>query len=146
MKKVLIVEDDLIIARIYQGLIRRQGFDVQVAEDGELAIKAFEQSRPDAVLLDLMLPKKSGVEVLKYIRSNSILRDVPVIVLTNSSIGPLIQEAMQAGATRCLIKAQTAPKQLIEAVRAILPFVNPPATTPLAALNTSAVSAPSASC
>jgi CheY-like chemotaxis protein len=117
MKKVLIVEDDLTIARIYQGLVRMQGFDVLMAADGELAAQALSQTRPDLVLLDLMLPKMSGVEVLKYMRAMESTRDVPVLVLTNACMGTLLDEAMQAGATRCLIKAQTPPKKLIETVR-----------------------------
>jgi len=72
MKKILIAEDDAVIARIYQGLLRREGFETEVAADGHLAIESLEKSRPDLVLLDLMLPKRNGVQVLKHIRSLAI--------------------------------------------------------------------------
>jgi two-component system response regulator MtrA len=126
MNRVLIVEDDLTIARIYRGLVRREGCDPLLAEDGQLAIEALNQVRPDLVLLDLMLPKKSGVEVLRHMRATPRLQDVPVVVFTNACFGTLVQEAIEAGANQCLIKAQTAPKQLIETLRQYLKLAPPP--------------------
>jgi DNA-binding response OmpR family regulator len=120
MNKVLIVEDDLTIARIYHGLIRTQGWEPSVAGDGDMAIETLAKFRPDLVLLDLMLPKKNGVEVIKHIRSTPELHDVPVLVLTNACMSTLVQEAVQAGATECLIKAKTAPRQLMEVLRGFL--------------------------
>jgi CheY-like chemotaxis protein len=117
MKKVLIVEDDPTVARIYQGLIRMEGAEADVAADGELAIQSLQLSRPDLVLLDLMLPKKNGIEVLKHIRSKASLSGIPVIVFTNAKAGSLAEQARLAGATQCVIKAETRPKQLMEIVR-----------------------------
>lgn len=120
MKRVLLVEDDLIISRIYQGLLRKAGCEVIAAGDGEMALQALSQGQPDLVLLDLMLPKINGVEVLKHIRSTASIRDVPVIVFTNASMGALLDEAMRIGATQFVIKAQTTPKQMVEIVQGYL--------------------------
>lgn len=124
------VEDDATIARVYRGLIRTTGAEVMVAVDGEAAIEALGQSRPDVVLLDLMIPKKNGIEVLKHIRGTPSLAQIPVIVFTNACIGPLMQEAVQAGATQCLVKAQTVPKQLIETLRGYLKSSTPASSAP----------------
>jgi CheY-like chemotaxis protein len=129
MNRVLIVEDDLTIARIYQGLVRREGWEPVMAADGEVAIAALEEGRPDLVILDLMLPKKNGVEVLRHMRAHPALRIIPVLVFTNACLGPLVEEAIEAGATQCLIKAQTSPKQLISLLRTYLS--EPPREQPL---------------
>lgn len=121
MTRVLLVEDDLIISRIYQGLLRKQGYEVTVASDGESAIRALTECQPGLVLLDLMLPKINGVEVLKHIRSNPVWRELPVIVCSNAAMGPLVSEALEAGASHCLVKAQTRPRELIETVSRFLP-------------------------
>ena len=117
MSRVLIVEDDLIISRIYQGLMLKQGYQTMVAGDGERALEVMQETPPNLVLLDLMLPRKSGIEVLKVMRSDPVLQEVPVLVVSNACMGELLEEATQAGATRCLVKAQTPPKQLVEVVR-----------------------------
>jgi CheY-like chemotaxis protein len=120
MKKVLIVEDDLPIARIYQGLTRMEGLESQVVGDGEAALESIARGSPDVVLLDLMLPKVNGIEVLKHIRSKAALKNLPVIVFTNACTEDFRQSAMQAGATHCLLKAGTSPKQVIRLIREAL--------------------------
>jgi CheY-like chemotaxis protein len=129
MKKVLIVEDDLTIARIYQNLIRIEGAQVDIAADGEMAVEMLAHLRPGVVLLDLMLPKQNGVEVLKHIRAQEAFRELPVIVFTNSYMGTLIEEAWNAGATQCLIKAQTSPKQIMDVLRGYLKALPAAAST-----------------
>src|SRR5262249_11386525 len=68
MKKILFVEDDLMIIRIYRGSFQMEGYEVEVATDGEAALHCLQKNIPDAVVLDLQLPKVNGVEVLKNIR------------------------------------------------------------------------------
>jgi DNA-binding response OmpR family regulator len=121
MQRILIVEDDLVLARIYQELVQKEGWEAALATDGELAVDTLDRTRPDLVLLDLMLPKKNGVEVLRHIRRSSSLQTVPVVVFTNAADSSLVPEAQSAGANKCLIKARTTPKMLIEAVRDSLP-------------------------
>jgi CheY-like chemotaxis protein len=125
MKTILIVEDDAIIARIYQGLLRSEGFDVHVASDGQSATEFLQDSRPDLVLLDLMLPKKNGLQVLKQIRGTPGLGSLPVIVFSNAYMGSLMRDALREGATHCFAKAQTPPRKVVQAIRGYLDLNQP---------------------
>jgi two-component system, OmpR family, response regulator VicR len=120
MKKMLIIEDDQLVGNIYRHKFQVEGFEVEVAGDGEAGIKAVSSFQPDVVILDLMLPKLNGVEVLRKIRSNAQSQSLPVVVLSNAYLSNLVQEAWKAGANNCLIKASCTPKQLIEVVHKTL--------------------------
>jgi len=120
MKKVLIVEDDAIIANIYQRKLQMDGFQVQHAADGELAMEMIKCGLPSIVLLDLQLPKANGIEVLKFIRSREESKTLPVVVFTNSYLGTLVQSAWKAGANKCLTKAICTPKQVSDVLKATL--------------------------
>ena len=93
MKKVLIVEDDAIIANIYQRKLQMDGFQVQHAADGELAMEMVKCNPPAIILLDLQLPKANGIDVLKFIRAREESKHIPVVVFTNSYLGTLVQSA-----------------------------------------------------
>ncbi|PAW80799.1 MAG: hypothetical protein B9S33_17870 [Pedosphaera sp. Tous-C6FEB] len=120
MKKVLIVEDDAIIANIYQRKLQMDGFQVQHATDGELAMEMIKSTPPSIVLLDLQLPKANGIEVLQFIRSREESKALPVVVFTNSYLGSLVQSAWKAGANKCLTKAICTPKQVSDVLKATL--------------------------
>jgi DNA-binding response OmpR family regulator len=120
MKKMLIIEDDQIVGTIYRHKCQAEGFQVELAGDGEAGWNAIQSFKPDVVILDLMLPKLNGVEILTRIRGNAEFKDLPVIVLSNAYLNTLVQEAWKAGANNCLIKASCSPKQLIEVVRKTL--------------------------
>lgn len=134
MKKILIIEDDKIVANIYNHKLQLDGFSCTIVHDGESAIAALGEHRPDAILLDLMLPKTDGLTVLKHIRAHSATRNVPVIVLSNAYSSSMIQQAWKEGATKCLAKMDCAPRQLVEIVRATLAEAaartGPPELTP----------------
>ena len=121
MKKILIVEDDLIVANIYRNKFSVEGYSVEVALDGLAGLETIHSFRPDVVILDLMLPKMSGVELLKKIRSEPDFQKLPVIVFSNTYLSNMVQEAWKAGATKCLSKANCSPKQLIEVLRSTFP-------------------------
>lgn len=120
MKKLLIVEDDQIVGTIYRHKFQAEGFQVEVAMDGEAGLKAVASFDPSIVILDLMLPKLNGVEVLKRLREKPETRALPVIVLTNAFMSTLVQDAWKAGANHCMIKANCSPKQLVELVNKTL--------------------------
>lgn len=126
MKKILFVEDDPMIVRIYRGKFQSQGYEVDIAADGECALASLKARIPDLVLLDLQLPKVSGVEVLKFIRAQPHLKALPVIVFSNAFLGKLVEEAWQAGATTCLTKAKCTPDQLLDTIKAGLENKLPP--------------------
>jgi DNA-binding response OmpR family regulator len=120
MKKMLIIEDDQIVGTIYRHKCQVEGFQVEIAGDGEAGWNAIQSFRPDVVILDLMLPKLNGVEILNRVRNHPEFKDLPVIVLSNAYLNNLIQDAWKAGANHCLIKANCTPKQLVEVVRKTL--------------------------
>jgi len=91
MKKMLIVEDDQIVGSIYRHKFQVEGFQVELALDGDAGLKAVEGFKPDVVILDLMLPKLNGVEVLKRLRAKPETKSLPVIVLTNAYMSSLVQ-------------------------------------------------------
>jgi DNA-binding response OmpR family regulator len=134
MNKVLIIEDDQIVGTIYRRKFNGEGFEVELAADGEAGLQAVETFEPDAVVLDLMLPKLNGVEVLKRIRANEKTATMPVVVLSNAYLSNLLREAHDAGANQCLIKASASPKQVVEAIRrALRGETSEPTPTPAAA-------------
>ncbi len=116
-KKILIVEDDQIVANIYRNKFSVEGFQVEVALDGQAGMEMLNSFRPDAVVLDLMLPKMTGVDFMKQIRSQADFQQLPVIVFSNTYLTNMVQEAWKAGATKCLSKANCTPKQVIEVLR-----------------------------
>lgn len=120
MSKLLLVEDDAIIASIYQRKLKSADFDVTHAGDGEIAIEKLREDPPDIILLDLQLPKKNGIDVLTFLRSQSSTREVPAVVFTNAYLGQMVQAAWDAGATKCLTKAICTPTQVAEVLRATL--------------------------
>jgi DNA-binding response OmpR family regulator len=139
MKKVLIIEDDKIVGNIYRHKFQVEGFQVALAEDGELGYKAVGEFQPDVVVLDLMLPKMNGVEILRKVRANPETATLPIIVLSNAYLSNLVQEAWNAGANQCLIKANCTPKQVLEVIHKIMAgAANPPGA---AAASPSAASA-----
>jgi CheY-like chemotaxis protein len=117
MKKILIVEDDAIVRQVYQTKFKLEGFEVKTAADGKAAVEVLRDFLPAVVLLDLMMPGISGIEVLKFIRSQPELRSTPVVVFTNSYLGDMVQEAWKVGANKCLLKADCTPQVVAEVVR-----------------------------
>ena len=116
MKKVLIVEDDPIVAHIYRTRIEKEGYQVETCADGQAGFYRIHEFHPDAVLLDLMLPKMNGLEILKKIRAQTQFKSVPIIVLTNAYLPHMVQEATTAGATLVFNKASLNPREILEAL------------------------------
>jgi DNA-binding response OmpR family regulator len=117
MKKILIIEDDQIVANVYRNKLVVEGYLAEIALDGESGLKLMRTFQPDAIVLDLMLPKMSGIEVINKIRSEPEFSKLPVIVLSNTYLTNLIQDAWKAGATKCVSKINCSPKVLLELMR-----------------------------
>jgi DNA-binding response OmpR family regulator len=120
MKKILIVEDDQIVANIYRNKFTVEGYKVEVAFDGETGLQTLRNFQPDAIIMDLMLPKLTGVELMRKIRAEPAFQQTPVIVFSNTYLTNMVQEAWKAGATKCLSKANCSPRQVIEVIRSTL--------------------------
>jgi CheY-like chemotaxis protein len=118
-KTIFYVEDSDVERLAYQRVLERAGYQVHVARDGLEGLKLLHNIVPDLVLLDLVLPKFDGVEVLKFIRSNPRLKAVPIVIFSTNSIIEIQDEPLLEVACRRLLKSQCTPTTLIETIRDI---------------------------
>ena len=119
--KVLIVEDDPVVARLYRGQLEDRGYAVDIATDGQAGFARLYHLRPDVVLLDLMLPRMNGVELLKKIRAQPDFRKLPVVVLTNAYVPLMVRDAYDAGATAVHNKSSFGSHEMLEVLQECLP-------------------------
>jgi DNA-binding response OmpR family regulator len=120
MKKILIIEDDQIVANVYRNKLSVEGYQAEIASDGETGLKLMRTFKPELIVLDLMLPKMSGVDVIKAVRSEAGFATVPIVVFSNTYLTNMVQEAWKAGATKCLSKASCSPREVIDIVRSTI--------------------------
>ena len=104
-KKILFVEDDNNLVQSLKGVAKQEGFQFISAFDGERGAELAKKEEPDLILLDLILPKKSGFDVLKEIKANEKLAKIPIIILTNLEDGKDLEKALSLGARTYLIKS-----------------------------------------
>jgi len=116
MKRILIVDDEEMIVRTVKAYLDREGFKTYTAADGEAAMRAFEEKGPDLIVLDLMLPKMSGIEVTRAIRAKS---SVPIIMLTAKAAEADRVVGLELGADDYVVKPFS-PRELVARVRAVL--------------------------
>ena len=117
VKKILIVEDEKVLSDLVENEFDSMGFDARVAGDGELAIKLARSFDPDVIMLDLVLPKKGGFDVLKELKIDPALKTIPVIVLSNLSGDESVRMAMTFGADDYFIKTQSSIFEIIGKVQ-----------------------------
>lgn len=120
--KVFLVEDDLILRRLYEWAFRLMKHEIDVAYDGEEAIKKLDamETLPSTILLDIVMPKVNGFEVLAHIKESERLKNIPVIVLTNSSGKEEAEKALKLGAIMYLVKSEHEPKEIVKKVEAVV--------------------------
>ena len=118
--KILLVEDDTFISGMYQTKLSMLGYSVRVASDGEVGWAELQKETPDLVLLDIVLPKKDGFEILSDIRANATLKNLPVILLTNLGQKPDVQKGLELGADDYIIKAHFTPTEVVEKIEKML--------------------------
>lgn len=118
MKKIIVlVEDDAVVGYVYQNYLKREGFEVELVTDGEAGLAAILKSKPAAVLIDLMLPKVPGMEVVKKLRADPELAKIPVIAFTNAYVPVMVNEALKAGATKVFNKSEVTPRTIVDAFK-----------------------------
>lgn len=115
-KKILLIEDDAYVRDLYQTVLAKEGYDVSIAEDGEKALEVVGQGSFDLILLDIMLPKLTGIDVLKRLKADDATKDISVYLLTNLGDEGVIDEAFKLGANGYLLKAKYLPKQMVKEV------------------------------
>ncbi len=119
-KIIVFIEDNPVVLTAYRARLQLEGFHIEPAHDGLEAMKILSRLVPDVVILDLMLPKFNGVEVLKFIRSNSRLEAVPIIILSTNSIIDAAEEYVLERAHKRLIKGSCTPAIMVQAIRELL--------------------------
>lgn len=116
-RKILIIEDDFFIRELYERQFEKEGFAIEGAPDGPEGLLKASQTKPDLILLDIMLPKLNGLDLLRTLKSKPETKDIPVILLTNLGQESVIKEGFQLGAEGYLIKSAYTPSQIIEEVK-----------------------------
>ena len=130
-RRILLAEDDRFLRKAAETTLRRHGFEVLTAVDGEEALRIIQQEAPDLILLDLIMPKMQGFEVLKSVKADPATAGIPVIILSNLGQDRDVDRALESGAAAYLIKANLSLEDLVKQVRQTLGMS--PAPTPAAA-------------
>ena len=120
MASILIVEDDRFVSDLYQHEFEKSGYDIKLAEDGEIALKVVKESKFDCILLDVMLPKLDGLEVLRRIKEDSATKNIPVMILSNLGQDEIIRQALQIGAKAYIVKSLYTPNQVVNEIRGLI--------------------------
>ncbi len=120
MAKILIIEDDSVLAEIYQKKLELEGYEVTIAQDGEVGIEKMKTVYPDLVLLDIMMPKLTGVDVLRICKADPRTSSIPVVVLSNTYSEQDVKMFLKLGAIGYILKADSSPSLLTDKVREVL--------------------------
>ena len=120
MKKILFVEDESALQKSIGDVLEQKGYEEVSALDGEVGLRLAKSEKPDLVLLDLILPKVHGFEVLKQLKEDPATKEIPVIILTNLENMEDVNKALELGATTYLVKTHYALDEVIEKVKKAL--------------------------
>ena len=120
MKKILFIEDETALQKTLGEVLKQEKYEVSSAFNGEDGLVLAKEQKPDLILLDLILPKIDGFEVLKQLKKDPETEDIPVIVLTNLEASENIGQVIELGATTYLVKAQYSLQELTEKVKKTL--------------------------
>lgn len=118
MSKILLVEDDSLMVKMYNMKFTHDGFDVEVALDGQAGLDKAKSTKPDIIVLDIMLPKMSGAEVMEELREGENTKNIPVIVLTNlNATEEDVKKCKELGAKEVLMKTEITPQEVVDKIR-----------------------------
>jgi len=120
MAKILITEDDPLMARLYQKIFTFEGHEVETAENGEEGLEKVRSYKPDIVLLDVMMPKMNGLEMLEKLKLDPETKSIPVIMLTNLAGQQDAETALSKGAVKYIVKSEHEPKEIADIVKEVL--------------------------
>jgi len=120
MKRILFIEDERTLQKTFKDLLEKESFEMISAFDGKEGLSLIKTEKPDLILLDLILPGVDGFEVLKRIKVDEEIKEIPVIILTNLEDTVDINRALELGATTYLVKANYSPKEVLEKIKKAL--------------------------
>ena len=115
-KKILIIEDEEILLNILQKKLTQEGYEVSTVTDGEEGLKKIKEVKPDLILLDIIMPKMDGFEVMEEVIKDEELKKIPIIIVSNSGQPVEIERAQKLGAKDWLIKTEFEPQEVIDKV------------------------------
>ena len=119
-KKILFIEDESSLQKTFSDILGPEGYEIISALDGEIGLRLAKTKNPDLILLDLILPKVHGFEVLKELKTDPKTKEIPVIVLTNLEEMGDVEKALELGATTYLVKAQYTLEEVVEKIKEII--------------------------
>jgi DNA-binding response OmpR family regulator len=119
-KKILVVEDESVLQNAMREFLLAEKFAVVVAGDGEMALKLTKSEKPDLILLDIILPKKNGFDVLSELKADDIMKKIPVILLTNLESADDVDRAFSLGVSTYLVKANYKLEEIVEKIKEML--------------------------
>ena len=119
-KKILLIEDDEFIIKPLAIVLKQEGFELSIAGDGEAALEKLKNEQPDLILLDIVLPKMNGFDVLKEIRSDPKTKNIPVVILSNLAREGEVKMGLAEGANDYIIKTNLSLSNLIKKVKTYL--------------------------
>jgi len=117
---ILITEDDVMLRDMYKMRLEAEGFKVDTANNGLEALKKIKVSRPSIVLMDIMMPVMDGLTALKKMKSDSEMKDIPVIIMTVLIQEEKRKEGIELGASDYLIKSETMPQDVVSKIKEIM--------------------------
>ena len=117
MARILVVEDEAFLSQALTDKLRKAGYEVDAAMDGEQGLAKIESFKPELVLLDLLMPKKNGHEVLKAVKMDDKTKDLPVMILSNFGDKTEINKAMEEGAREYFVKASLSLDDLLVRIK-----------------------------
>ena len=119
-KKILVVDDEDAVRDIYNREFTKAGFKVFLASDGQEGLLKAGEEIPDLILLDIMMPKMSGIDTIKALKKNELTKKIPVLLLTNLGEEQIIKEGFKLGIEGYLLKVSYTPVQVVEECRKFL--------------------------
>lgn len=117
MKKILFIEDEAALQKTFGDVLEQEGYEMVSAMDGKEGLRLVKSINPDLILLDLILPKIHGFEVLKQLKEDKETKDIPVIVLTNLEGTGDVEKALELGATTYLVKANYTLEEVLKKIK-----------------------------
>jgi len=119
-KVILLVDDDLTLREMYEERLRSEGFEIIQATNGEEAMQKAQESHPNVILLDIMMPKVNGFDVLKQLKADSELKNIPVIILTALIQDVDKEQGKSLGAADYIVKSETMPGEVIVKIKNVI--------------------------
>lgn len=119
-KKILVVEDDFFLIKVFQTKLSKSGYEVQIAADGVIAFEVLKTFTPDLIMLDLVMPRKDGFEVLEDLNKDPKLKKIPVVVLTNLGQESDIERVKKYGVKDYLVKSDISIDKVVEMAQKLL--------------------------